>query len=200
MSLAEEMDTVTGESAGSVDRHATSRTFESTDPATGAATGPVREVWADYVLGADGANSRTRTAVGASMEDLGFEQQWLVVDVASPEPLIRLLAQRFGRATTAPDPILEVLTRRYYRSRDMEHLRSWLLDGDSCVSADYDLNGTRLTDAGLLTLAGLPNLVELGLVGTDVTAAGIAEFERRKAGVRFQVDARLQSILGGDAP
>jgi 3-(3-hydroxy-phenyl)propionate hydroxylase len=43
-------------------------------------------VWADYVLGADGANSRTRAAVGASMEDLRFQQQWLVVDVESPEP------------------------------------------------------------------------------------------------------------------
>nr|WP_304504734.1 aldehyde dehydrogenase family protein [Blastococcus sp. TML/C7B] len=33
------MDAVTGTSAGSVDRHATSRTFESTDPATGAVVG-----------------------------------------------------------------------------------------------------------------------------------------------------------------
>jgi 3-(3-hydroxy-phenyl)propionate hydroxylase len=56
------------------------------DPGTGAATGPVREVWADYVLGADGANSRTRAAVGATLENLKFEQQWLVVDVESPEP------------------------------------------------------------------------------------------------------------------
>jgi 3-(3-hydroxy-phenyl)propionate hydroxylase len=32
------------------------------DPVTGAGTGPVREVWADYVLGADGASSRTRAA------------------------------------------------------------------------------------------------------------------------------------------
>lgn len=60
--------------------------YRAADPATGAGTGPEREVWADYVLGADGANSRTRAAVGASMEDLGFSQQWLVVDVESPEP------------------------------------------------------------------------------------------------------------------
>ena len=60
--------------------------YRAADPATGAGIGPVREVWADYVLGADGANSRTRAVVGATMEDLGFEQQWLVVDVASPEP------------------------------------------------------------------------------------------------------------------
>ena len=39
MSLAEEMDTVTSASAGTVDRHDTTDTFESTDPATGAVVG-----------------------------------------------------------------------------------------------------------------------------------------------------------------
>jgi 3-(3-hydroxy-phenyl)propionate hydroxylase len=61
--------------------------YRAVHAVTGAVTGPVREVWADYVLGADGANSRVREVVGASMEDLCFEQQWLVVDVASPEPI-----------------------------------------------------------------------------------------------------------------
>jgi 3-(3-hydroxy-phenyl)propionate hydroxylase len=60
--------------------------YRAADPVTGARTGPVRELWADYVLGADGANSRTRVAVGATMEELCVEQQWLVVDVDSPEP------------------------------------------------------------------------------------------------------------------
>ncbi|MCZ2811791.1 ATP-grasp domain-containing protein [Modestobacter sp. VKM Ac-2979] len=64
--------------------------------------------------------------------------------VASPEPLIRLLGQRAGRPTTEPDPVLEVLTRRYYRSRDLQHVRTSLLGGHSCVSADYELNGSRL--------------------------------------------------------
>src|SRR3954463_8004563 len=39
MSLAEQMDTVTDASAGTVDRHTTTATFESTDPATGAVVG-----------------------------------------------------------------------------------------------------------------------------------------------------------------
>jgi 3-(3-hydroxy-phenyl)propionate hydroxylase len=60
--------------------------YRAADPVTGAGSGPMRDVWADYVLGADGANSRSRAAVGASTEDLGFQQQWLVVDVESPEP------------------------------------------------------------------------------------------------------------------
>jgi 3-(3-hydroxy-phenyl)propionate hydroxylase len=45
------------------------------------------EVWADAVLGCDGANSVTRALIGATLENLWFEQQWLVVDVESPEPL-----------------------------------------------------------------------------------------------------------------
>ena len=39
MSLAEQMDTVTEDAAGTVDRHATTKTFESTDPGTGAVVG-----------------------------------------------------------------------------------------------------------------------------------------------------------------
>ncbi|MFL6096626.1 MAG: fused acetyl/propionyl-CoA carboxylase subunit alpha/methylmalonyl-CoA decarboxylase subunit alpha, partial [Blastococcus sp.] len=36
------------------------------------------------------------------------------------------------------------LTRRYYRSRSLRNVRSFLLDGHSAVTADYDLRGTRL--------------------------------------------------------
>ena len=46
-------------------------------------TGEHESVLATYVLGCDGANSVVRTAIGASMEDLKFEQRWLVIDVTS---------------------------------------------------------------------------------------------------------------------
>ena len=38
-------------------------------------------ILAQYVLGCDGANSRTRNWIGATMQDLRFEQRWLVADV-----------------------------------------------------------------------------------------------------------------------
>ena len=38
---------------------------------------------AGYVLGCDGANSVTRSSIGAEMRDLGCTQRWLVVDIAT---------------------------------------------------------------------------------------------------------------------
>jgi acetyl/propionyl-CoA carboxylase alpha subunit/acetyl-CoA carboxylase carboxyltransferase component len=64
--------------------------------------------------------------------------------VASPEPLIQLLAQRLASPTTGVDPVLEVLTRRYYRRRSLENLRAFLLGGRTCVTGDYELSGARL--------------------------------------------------------
>ena len=40
-----------------------------------------REVQAHYVIGCDGASSAVRTLVGLRLDDLGFDEPWLVVDV-----------------------------------------------------------------------------------------------------------------------
>ena len=50
-------------------------------------TGQEHQLWTDAVLGCDGANSFIRGVIGAGMQDLGFEQRWLVVDIASEQPL-----------------------------------------------------------------------------------------------------------------
>jgi 3-(3-hydroxy-phenyl)propionate hydroxylase len=50
-------------------------------------TGARESVRASHVLGCDGANSVVRGAIGAEMEDLGFEQRWLVIDIDTSAPL-----------------------------------------------------------------------------------------------------------------
>ncbi len=46
-------------------------------------SGEEHRVETRFLLGCDGANSLVRAAIGACMEDLKFEQRWLVVDVAT---------------------------------------------------------------------------------------------------------------------
>ncbi len=50
-------------------------------------SGQEHRVETRYLLGCDGANSLVRTAIGAHMEDLKFQQRWLVVDVATTAEL-----------------------------------------------------------------------------------------------------------------
>ncbi len=46
-----------------------------------AGTGETRTVRARYLIGADGANSIVRGAIGSGQEDRGFEADWLIVDI-----------------------------------------------------------------------------------------------------------------------
>jgi 2-polyprenyl-6-methoxyphenol hydroxylase-like FAD-dependent oxidoreductase len=50
------------------------------------ASGEERTVSARYVIGADGANSVVREAAGIAREDLGFSEEWLVIDLRPDDP------------------------------------------------------------------------------------------------------------------
>ena len=50
-------------------------------------TGRPESLLAGYVLGCDGANSIVRAAIGSTMQDLRFEQRWLVIDIATTADL-----------------------------------------------------------------------------------------------------------------
>ncbi|MGE5696525.1 MAG: bifunctional 3-(3-hydroxy-phenyl)propionate/3-hydroxycinnamic acid hydroxylase [Candidatus Sericytochromatia bacterium] len=50
-------------------------------------SGEEHRVETRYLLGCDGANSLVRTAIGSRMEDLKFQQRWLVADVATDAEL-----------------------------------------------------------------------------------------------------------------
>lgn len=56
--------------------------------------GSDRTVEGRYVIGADGGNSFVRRALGVSYEDLGFNQDWLVIDGKAKRPRLGLPAMR----------------------------------------------------------------------------------------------------------
>ncbi|WP_019813026.1 carboxyl transferase domain-containing protein, partial [Saccharomonospora saliphila] len=64
--------------------------------------------------------------------------------VALPEPLVRVLGQRIGRPGADLGPLLEVMARRYYRDRALEHVTVGRVADRACVTAEYDLDGSRL--------------------------------------------------------
>lgn len=48
-------------------------------------TGETRTARGRYLIGADGANSKVREAIGSAQEDRGFEADWLVIDLLPHE-------------------------------------------------------------------------------------------------------------------
>ncbi len=65
--------------------------------------------------------------------------------VECPQPLVSLTAGRFANADFAMRQLmLEVLTRRYYRNEMLADLRSVLVNGQLCISTEYDEDGKRL--------------------------------------------------------
>ncbi|WP_369254440.1 bifunctional 3-(3-hydroxy-phenyl)propionate/3-hydroxycinnamic acid hydroxylase [Streptomyces sp. R35] len=110
----------------------TQDTDGSNDP-----TGPVRvtfrrdgsdeeeHLWADAVLGCDGAGSLTRDAIGTLWEDLHFEESWRVIDVRTSRPVRTWEGVEQICCPTRPATFMRVGEDRYrweFRLADDQHL------------------------------------------------------------------------------
>ncbi len=63
--------------------------------------------------------------------------------VECPQPLAGLFAGRYAAAPPAlRELMLEIVTTRYYRGQTLTKFRNVPMDGHSCVSAEYNENGT----------------------------------------------------------
>ena len=65
----------------------------------GAAAPPLADLLeiADFVVGCDGASSPTRSAIGSALDDLGYDERWLVVDIEvhdSADPVLPAIIQQ----------------------------------------------------------------------------------------------------------
>ncbi|MDT0307548.1 bifunctional 3-(3-hydroxy-phenyl)propionate/3-hydroxycinnamic acid hydroxylase [Streptomyces sp. DSM 44917] len=69
------------------------------------ATGRERTVTARYVIGADGAGSFTRSAVGIGWEDFGFAEDWLVLDVRPHDPDLAIDMPEAGQICDPARPV-----------------------------------------------------------------------------------------------
>ncbi|HYY10136.1 MAG TPA: biotin/lipoyl-containing protein, partial [Kineosporiaceae bacterium] len=63
--------------------------------------------------------------------------------VASPEPLVRFLAERIADGVPASEPLLEVLAHRHYQAHDLVMQSTEALPDRPCVVADYAIHGGR---------------------------------------------------------
>jgi len=73
-----EIQVVTGAEVTSLTQHPTHVTLDI--------AGAQSAIQAKFVVGCDGASSLTRAAMGTSMDDLGFAERWLVVDLLLKTP------------------------------------------------------------------------------------------------------------------
>jgi 2-polyprenyl-6-methoxyphenol hydroxylase-like FAD-dependent oxidoreductase len=109
-------------------------------PHTGTAlvhNGRPRTVRAAFAVGCDGANSTVRSLMGLELTDLGFDREWLVVDVVphTPPTWLPYACQRLGPAR--PTTLVPAGPGR----------RRWefmIMPGDSQDDIDTDENAWRL--------------------------------------------------------
>jgi acetyl/propionyl-CoA carboxylase alpha subunit/acetyl-CoA carboxylase carboxyltransferase component len=92
----------------------------------------------------------------------------------SPEPLVRLMAQRIDSDGTGLEPMLEVLVRRYYQTRSLTDFRAFRLDGRQFATGAYQLGGSDLHLISAMAAhselpACLASIAELAAAAADPT-------------------------------
>ncbi|RZQ60535.1 biotin carboxylase N-terminal domain-containing protein [Amycolatopsis suaedae] len=111
--------------------------------------------------------------------------------VASAEPLVRLLGQRFGRNGNDPVPMLEVLTRRYYGNRTLRAVTGQTIEGCSAVVAEHD-NAERVV-ATAVDFADLGAAVR-AIAGLATDADVVADVYVNWAGQPGDTDAMADQL------
>ncbi|MDQ3720140.1 MAG: ATP-grasp domain-containing protein, partial [Actinomycetota bacterium] len=91
--------------------------------------------------------------------------------VASPQPLIRLLAERIG-GEKGDEPMLELLTRRYYKIHSLEDVRSHVRDGRQFLTARYAGDGGHVDLVTTLAEASQLPAVASGAAALAAEASG----------------------------
>ncbi|MGW3726840.1 bifunctional 3-(3-hydroxy-phenyl)propionate/3-hydroxycinnamic acid hydroxylase MhpA [Streptomyces sp. NPDC000851] len=122
----------------------------------GDSSGEEEHVWADAVLGCDGAGGLTRDAIGAAWEDLHFEESWRVIDVRTSRRVRTWEGAEQICCPTRPATFMRVGEDRYrweFRLADdesldgpdgLERLRElvapWVdLPHDASTAADFEV-------------------------------------------------------------
>ncbi|QJX08371.1 MULTISPECIES: bifunctional 3-(3-hydroxy-phenyl)propionate/3-hydroxycinnamic acid hydroxylase [Rhizobium] len=79
------------------------------------ASGNIRTVTAKYVIGCDGASSRVRELSGMRLEDLLFDEPWLVVDVQVHDPTLAKLPQTSAQFCDPSRPTSYIMGPKNHR-------------------------------------------------------------------------------------
>ncbi|MFG1666821.1 bifunctional 3-(3-hydroxy-phenyl)propionate/3-hydroxycinnamic acid hydroxylase [Streptomyces sp. Y7] len=82
-------------------------------------------LWADAVLGCDGAGSLTRDAIAAAWEDLHFQESWRVIDVRTSRPVRTWEGAEQICSPTRPATFMRISEDRYrweFRLADDQNL------------------------------------------------------------------------------
>jgi 3-(3-hydroxy-phenyl)propionate hydroxylase len=74
-----------------------------------------RAIEARYVIGCDGASSTVRTVAGINLEDLGFDEPWLVVDVLANERGLARLAKQSAQYCEPDRPCSYIIGPKNHR-------------------------------------------------------------------------------------